>query len=153
MCKKFKFQAEIKPSDRGGAFVIFPYDVEQVFGKKRVKVKTTIDGVPYRGSLVRMGGQDHILGILKEIRERIGKNIGDTIAIQLEEDTDPRIVIIPLDMKKALSKSQEANRFFQQLAYSNKRKYVQWVENAKNIGTRQRRILKAIEMLEIKQKL
>jgi hypothetical protein len=112
MCKKFKFQAEIKASDRGGAFVIFPYDVEQVFGKKRVKVKATIDGVPYRGSLVRMGGPDHILGILKEIRVRIGKNIGDTISIHLEEDTDPRIVIIPLDMKKALSKSQAANRFF-----------------------------------------
>jgi hypothetical protein len=56
------FRAAIEDAGGGGAFVSVPFDVEQAFGKKRVKVKATINGVPYRGSRMRMGGSCHILG-------------------------------------------------------------------------------------------
>ncbi len=43
-----------KVPDLDSAYVEFPYDVRQEFGKGRVKVCATFDGVPYEGSLVRM---------------------------------------------------------------------------------------------------
>ena len=52
----YEFDAVIqKVPDIDGAYVAFPYDAEALFGKKRVKVSATFDGVPYAGSLVRMG--------------------------------------------------------------------------------------------------
>ena len=53
--EKRAFRAVMKDAGDGGAFVTVPFDVEATFGKKRVKVKATIEGEPYRGSLVRMG--------------------------------------------------------------------------------------------------
>ena len=72
MPTQHKFRAKIENAGGGGAYVSVPFDVEQAFGKKRVKVIATIEGHPYRGSLVRMGTECHILPELKEIREQTG---------------------------------------------------------------------------------
>ncbi|WP_295583078.1 DUF1905 domain-containing protein [uncultured Oscillibacter sp.] len=68
-----------------GAYVEIPFDVRAVFGKGRVKVRATFDGVPYDGSLVRMGTPGHILGIRKDIRAKIGKQPGDAVRVTLRE--------------------------------------------------------------------
>jgi len=87
MAEQHRFSAPIELSGTGG-YVTVPFDVERVFGKKRVPVRATIDGIPYRGSLVRMGGACHVLGVLKEIRVSLGKGEGDVVEVVLEEDTD-----------------------------------------------------------------
>jgi hypothetical protein len=140
------FRAPLE-SAGGGAFVTVPFDVEAAFGKKRVKVVATIDGAPYRGSVVRMGGPDHMLIVLKEIREVIGKGIGDEVEVTLAEDTEPRDVAVPEDLAAALAVAPEARIFFDGLAYSHRREYVGWIEEAKREETRQRRIAKAVQML------
>lgn len=137
----------IESAGGGGAFVTIPFDVEQAFGKKRVRVKAIIQGVPYRGSLVRMGGDCHVLGILKEIREQIGKSIGDEIEVVVEEDTQPREVEVPQDMQDALKGYSEETAFFQSLSYSHQREYVRWIEEAKQEQTRQRRLNQLVELL------
>jgi len=53
MAAQYTFRAVIEDAGSGGAFVTIPFDVEQTFGQKRVKVLATIAGVPYRGSLLR----------------------------------------------------------------------------------------------------
>jgi len=86
MVKKFEFDAEIKKvPDIDGAYVEIPMDVKAVFGKGRVPVNATFDGVSYRGSLMKMGTPCHILGILKDIRKQIGKQAGDTVHVTIEE--------------------------------------------------------------------
>lgn len=146
--QKHTFRAVIESAGDGGAFVTVPLDVEQVFGKKRVQVKATIAGEPYRGSLVRMGGTCHILGVRKEIREKTGKSIGDEIEVVIEEDTEPREVTVPPDFKQALAGHPEAEAFFQQLSYTHQKEYVQWIEEARRDETRQRRIEQTIELLQ-----
>ena len=84
--KKYEFQAEIKKvPDINGAYIEFPYDVREEFGKGRVKVNATFDGAVYRGSLVRMGTPGHIIGIRKDIREAIGKQPGDMVDVTIQE--------------------------------------------------------------------
>ena len=129
-----------------------PFDVEQVFGKKRVKVKATIEGEPYRGTLVRMGEPDHILIILKGIREEIGRTFGDEVEITLEEDTEPRRVEVPPDFQQALDRDPSAKAAFQKLAYTHQREIVRGVTEAKREATRRSRIIKAIEMLKVAKK-
>ncbi|MDG4513748.1 DUF1905 domain-containing protein [Streptococcus suis] len=92
MTKVYEFQAVIHPVlDKGGAYIIFPYDIREEFGKGRVKVHATFDGHPYDGSIVNTGMKDevgnicYILGIQKAIRAAIGKQPGDTVFVTIRE--------------------------------------------------------------------
>lgn len=148
MPKKHAFSAKILDAGGGGAFVEIPFDVETAFGSKRPKVKATFDGVPYRGMLARMGGEKHILIILKSIREQIGKTAGDTVKITVELDSEPRVVEVPNDLLKALKKDKAAMGFFEKLSFTHRREYVNWIGEAKKEETRQNRVKKTIEMLK-----
>lgn len=147
MSQFYKFRAVIEDAGNGGAYVTIPFDVESTFGKKRVKVAATIEGVPYRGSLVRMGTDCHILGIRKDIREQIGKGIGDEIEVTVAEDTEERVAAVPPDLAAALEKSPEAKINFEKLSYSHQKEYINWIEEAKRAETRQVRIERAIAKL------
>jgi len=89
----YEYDAIIQPADigNGGAYVTFPYDIRGAFGKGRVKVHATFDGAPYDGSVVNMGVKNpdgsvcYIIGIRKDIREKIGKQPGDSVRVVLWE--------------------------------------------------------------------
>lgn len=86
----FEFEAEIIGSDNNGAYIVFPYDIKALFNKGRVKVSASFEGIEYKGSIVNMGlkREDgsicYILGVLKSIRESLGKKIGDEIRVRIE---------------------------------------------------------------------
>lgn len=149
---KIKFSAEILKHESGGMYVIVPFDVEKEFGKKRVKVIAKIETETYQGSMVRMGSPDHILIILKKIREKIEKTVGDIVHVEVEEDIKPRVVIVPKDLKKELNSNPTEKLFFQKLSYTYQKEYVQWIEGAKREETRIRRINKTIELLKAGKK-
>lgn len=86
--KQYRFEAVLKKvPDIDGAYVEIPFDVRKEFGKGRVKVSATFDGVPYEGSLVRMGTPCHIIEVRKEIRAVLQKQPGDRIVVTLQERT------------------------------------------------------------------
>jgi hypothetical protein len=137
----------IKDDDSGGAGISIPFDVQEAFGKKgRVPVKCMIDGYPYRGSIFPYGGI-YFLGVLKKIREAIGKTYGDTVTIMMEIDEEPRVVEVPEDFKHALAGNETAKKAFEKLSYSHKKEYVEWIKAAKKDETRQRRIANMVDEL------
>ena len=77
--------------ESGGAYVIFPYDIRKEFGRGRVKVHATFDGEAYDGSIVNMGVKNedgsvcYIIGVLKSIRAKIGKQPGDSLLVTVRE--------------------------------------------------------------------
>lgn len=92
MDKIYKFEAVIKKvADLDGAYVVFPYDLREEFGKGRIKVHATFDGEHYDGSIVNMGVKNddgtvcYIIGLRKDIRKRIGKQAGDKIKVIIKE--------------------------------------------------------------------
>jgi len=92
MERTYEFKAEIrKVPDQNGAYIEFPYDLRKEFGKGRVKVHATFDGEPYEGSIVNMGLKHedgsicYIIGIRKNLREKIGKQPGDEIEVTIRE--------------------------------------------------------------------
>ena len=147
MEQEHTFQAIIVDAGGGGSFVRIPFDVEQAFGKKRVPVSARIDGVPYRGTLVRMGEPNHIMIILKEIRLTIGKSFGDTVEVTLQEDSEPRLVEIPRDLQQALEQEPLAKDAFDKLSFSHQKEHVRAILEARREETRRNRINKTIEML------
>ena len=88
----YKFTTRIHTiPQKGGAYIEFPYDIRKEFGKGRVKVHVTFDGVPYDGSIVNMGVKNHdgsicyIIGMLKSIRTQLGKSEGDEVEVTVCE--------------------------------------------------------------------
>ncbi len=150
MSQPIEFAAEILTTEKfpNGAFVEIPFDVEQTFGKKRVKVKATFDGFPYRGMISRMGSPVYILIIRKDIRAEIGKHIGDFVDVTIEEDTAPRVVVVPDDFQPLLETEPTIHAFFQKLSYTHQKEYVNWIVEAKRPETRIRRMNKAMEMMK-----
>ncbi|RPJ53218.1 MAG: DUF1905 domain-containing protein [Methanobacteriota archaeon] len=147
--KTYEFDAEIHGHESmDAAFIEFPYDVETEFGVRgQVKVRAFFDGVEYRGSLARMGGGCHILGLTKKIRDAIGKKSGDMVHVMLSGDTEPRTVAVPEDLRQALDDHPPAGAFFETLSYSNRKEYVGWIEDAKGEETRRRRLEKTVALL------
>jgi hypothetical protein len=67
-----------------------------------------VDGEPYRGSIAPMGGGRHVLGISKAIRAAIGKDVGDSVKVVLEHDSEPRTVETPPDLRPVDRGGEEA---------------------------------------------
>lgn len=141
-----EFAATIEAADRGGAFVsVSPSVVAALGGGGRIKVRATFDGVEYRGSVVTMGG-GHVIGVLKAIRESLGKAIGDEVTVTLTRDDAERTVDVPDDLREALAAAGLAETFAA-LSYSHQREYVTWIDEAKRLGTRAKRVAGTVERL------
>ena len=142
----------IKPPDIDAAYFLVPFNVQEVYSTKaHVKVRGTIDGHPYRGLIANMG-EGHCMVVRKEIREAIGKTVGDTVKVVMEIDTEPRIVTVPEDFQSALEDNPEAQENFDRFSYTHKKEYVEWIEGAKKAETRANRIQKAIERIAASKK-
>jgi len=82
-----QFDATIlkSPSKGGWSYVIWP-EAAAFFGTRGlVKVRGTIDGQPFQSSFMAMGGGVHKLPIKSDLREAIGKDVGSTVRVKLEE--------------------------------------------------------------------
>lgn len=123
-----------------------PEVVESLGGGKRPAVRVTINGYSYRSTIAVMGGA-YMLPVAAEVRAGAGVAAGDEVEVEVEPDNAPREVSVPADFAEALAGDAEAQRFFGGLSYSNKRRIVLSIEEAKSAETRARRITKAVEQL------
>ncbi len=89
--KRYEYDTVLhEMKDNGGAYVTFPWDIREEFGKGRVKVHALFDGIPYDGSIVNMGVRNadgsicYIIGVLKAIRTALKKQDGDRIHVVIE---------------------------------------------------------------------
>jgi hypothetical protein len=88
---EYEFEAAIEPvPGKGGAFVRVPIDLRTEFGKGRIKVHASFNGIPYDGSVVNMGEKNedgticYILGVRKDIQKAMNKGIGDKVHVRIE---------------------------------------------------------------------
>jgi hypothetical protein len=121
-----------------------PGEVVEALGKgKRPPVLVTINGYTYRNT-VAVYGDEYLIGVAGEHREAAGIKAGDTIDVGLELDTAPREVEVPPDLATALDGRAGARHAFDALSYSNRRRIVLAIEDAKSPETRRRRIEKSV---------
>ena len=81
-----------------------PFGAQEAFGTGgRVPVVGTINGAPFRSSLMPNGDATHILVVNKALRQAAGAAEGDAVAVVLGLDAAPRVVDVPEDLSEALS--------------------------------------------------
>ncbi|MGM9945794.1 MAG: DUF1905 domain-containing protein [Lysinibacillus sp.] len=62
-----------------------PYDIKEIFGKVRLLVNASFDGVPYSGQVMKMGTPCYIIGITKQVRKQINKSFSDIVEVVIRE--------------------------------------------------------------------
>ena len=115
-------------------------------GAKRFPVRATVNGYSWLGSVTRMRGE-FLLGLSRAVRDGAGVEVGDTVEVQLELDAAPRDVEMPAALAAALAGDPGARAAFDALAYTHRKEYARWIAEAKRDDTRERRVIKALEML------
>ena len=92
-------------------------------------------------------GDVFMIPLAAEHRDAAGVAAGDEVEVDLELDAEPREVTVPPDLAEALAREPDAERFFGGLSYSNRRRIVLSIEDAKTPETRQRRVSRSVELL------
>jgi Bacteriocin-protection, YdeI or OmpD-Associated/Domain of unknown function (DUF1905) len=144
-----RFEARLESAGGGGHLVRVPQRiVEALGGGARIPVNATFNGIPYRGSIFRMGGPPFI-GVVKAIIAQARVAVGDKLDVVVESDAGIRTIVPPPDLEKALAKNATARAAWAKLSYTRQRELVQALEAAKKPETRERRLQKAIDELAL----
>jgi hypothetical protein len=148
MPKRFSAQLIGRGPNGAWTFLAVPFDVAAAFGSRaRVAVRGTINGAPFRNSLLPNGDGTHSMPVNKDLQALAGARAGDTVAVVMDVDREPRTVTVPADLYAALEKAGSLAERFASLSVSHKREFLDWIESAKKEETRSRRIDKTLEML------
>jgi hypothetical protein len=124
-----------------------PFDAAEVFRRKgRVAVKGTLNGFPFRSSLMNMG-DGHMMVINAQMRAGAGCRAGDTVAVVMEIDEDKRIVDVPAYLKKLIASDPKVKEQWSELSFTHQKEYVREIEGAKRPETRQKRIVAMMDAL------
>src|SRR6266487_3796629 len=151
---KKEFKAKLSPMGPKGAwcFLVVPFEVEKTFGTRaRVAVKGTINGHPYRSSIMPMRGE-HWLCINKELQAGAKVKPGDVAKFVMEADTGKRSISTPAVLENALRKNKPAAEFYGTLSYTHKKEITRSLDEAKQPETRERRLKKWMAMLATKKR-
>jgi Domain of unknown function (DUF1905)/Bacteriocin-protection, YdeI or OmpD-Associated len=144
-----KFEAVLQADPTGpGTYIRVPRELNTKLGLRgRPKIQAVIAGHPYRGSLMPAGDGTFVLGVLKAIQQSAGVTRGDTITVDLDIDTAPRVIDPPPDLARALVKNKKAAAAWEKLSYTSKREIALSLVEAKKPDTRERRIRAAVRRL------
>ena len=142
-----KFHSTVRLAGKTATGIPMPAGIVSSLGSsKRPAVRITINGYTSRTTVATVEGE-FMVGVSAEVREKAGVAGGDEVDVEIELDTEPREVTVPPDFADALDRDADARRFFDGLSYSNKRRIVVSIQEAKTDETRQRRIEKAVRTL------
>jgi uncharacterized protein DUF1905/bacteriocin resistance YdeI/OmpD-like protein len=147
--KKLRFRARIEGKEAGVVAAITPpVDVIEWFGTRaRVPVRGTINGFPFRSSLMPCGNA-RMMPVNKTLCLGAGVKPGDIVDVVMERDEEERTVEAPPELKKELAKSKSARARWNELAFTHKEEMAISISGAKQEETKKRRLAKVMQVLK-----
>ncbi len=137
----------------GWHYIEIPADIAQQLkrgNKKSFRVKGKLDGYSFEGvALLPMGGGSFIMALNKEIRKGIHKRKGAKLKVQLLIDEKP--YQLSAEFVECLNDEPNALAFFKTLPRGHQNYFSKWIESAKTVQTKAKRIAQAVNGLAKKQ--
>ena len=125
-----RFKAKLEPVPHGGLFVIVPAGVAERVGLAYgARVRGTVNGEPYRSSLMMYSGVFH-MGVHLAVARAAGVRAGERVEVTI-----------------ALDRQEDAARNWERLSPATRRGYVKNVIEAKRAQTRAGRIARIVDTL------
>lgn len=143
-----EFSGIIENAGGGGAFILFPFDTMALFGKKNlIPVIVTYDNkIEYRGRIANMG-KGPMIPILKDIRNQLGKEFGESVWVKVVLDTQERKIVIPLWLKSVFAQHSGTEETFNKWSYTQQKENIRCIEEAKREETKYKRMQALIDKL------
>ena len=114
-----------------------------------VPVHGWIEGLPFKNTLVPRGGGSYRLHVHSKIWRKLRIDAGAAVEVTLLVDTEPREAVLPPDLAAGLADTPRALAIFNTLTVALRRQIVQYVDNAKQGRTREKRVALIVQrMLE-----
>jgi Bacteriocin-protection, YdeI or OmpD-Associated/Domain of unknown function (DUF1905) len=136
-----RFKATL--GDRG---LVVPLDAKVLWGEARPPVYGTVDGHAFRSRLMVYGGETW-LGLTNAFRAGAGLQAGDEVEVEIDRDETPREVVVPPELQQELDADAAARATYDQLSFTHRREYAEWIAEAKRAETRERRVARTLERL------
>lgn len=151
--KKLRFQAKIQGREAGVVAAIAPpVDVIEYFGTRaRVPIRGTINGFPFRSSLMPCGNA-RMMPVNQTLCRGAGVKPGDLVDVVMEQDREERTVEAPAELERELAKSKKARERWDGLAFTHKKEMANSITGAKQEETRTRRLVKVMKVLKSGEK-
>jgi hypothetical protein len=147
--KKLRFKVKLEGVEGTAvAWLNAPFDVPETFGTRaRVPVRGTINGFPFRSSLMPMGGC-HGMAVNRTMRDGANAKAGDVVDVVIERDEEARTVEAPPELKNELAKSKKARERWDTLAFTHKKEMAISILDAKQEETKTRRLARVMQVLK-----
>ena len=142
------FDGELLAARGGGhAIEVDETRASSIGAKHMSRVTGTLNGHPFRSNVMRTGGA-FFLGVHKANVDALGLSPGDTVAVVMSLDAEPRgDDTPPAILAQALQEDPVAAATWKDLAPSHRREYVGYIKEAKKDETRARRVRRTIDEL------
>lgn len=146
--EKFNKQGE----KTGWTYVFIPFDIAEKINpkvKKSYRVKGKIDSTPIKQmALIPMGNGDFIIPLKADLRKKIKKQKGEKIKLSIELDNSE--FKVSSDLLECLKEDKSAEKFFKAITPGHQNYYSKWIDEAKTIETKSKRIAQALEGFKMK---
>ena len=147
--KQFAEQGE----KTGWTYIEIPVDAAQALkpgNKRSFRVKGRLDNHKIAGiALLPMGGGAFIMAVNAAMRKEIGKKKGAMVKVKLEEDK--KEFQFNKDLMDCMADDPAAIEFFKSLPGSHQKYFSKWIDAAKTIETKTKRLAWAVTALSKKQ--
>jgi hypothetical protein len=142
-----RFHTTVELGGKTATGLHVPDDVVLALGSgKRPAVVITIGGHSYRTTVASMGGR-FLVPLSADNRSAAGVVAGEEVDVDIELDTGPREAAVPADLDAALAHDDRARQFFDALAFTHRKEWVRWIEDAKRAETRTARVATTVAAL------
>jgi len=142
-----RFQTTVELGGKTATGMQIPDDVVATLGPgRRPAVRITVGGHTYRTTVASMGGR-FLVPLSAENRAAAGVAAGDEVDVDIELDEAPREIAVPDDLAAALAADDQARTYFDSLAFTHRKEWVRWIEEAKKPETRTTRVAKTVQSL------
>ncbi|ADY51972.1 Domain of unknown function DUF1905 [Pseudopedobacter saltans DSM 12145] len=149
LIEKFKEKGE----KTNWSYVFIPAEFANTLkpdNKKSFRIKGSIDNVAIKGiALLPYGNGDFIIPINQKLRKDLGKADGDKVLLMLEEDREFKMTI-PADLMDCLQDEEHLLQNFYAMAKSHQNYFIKWIQEAKTMDTRVKRISQTVTAMDNK---
>jgi uncharacterized protein YdeI (YjbR/CyaY-like superfamily) len=146
--KRFEARLERLRSGLGWIIVRVPFNAAEVWGTRgQIKVKGEINGFAFRASLFPTREGWHFLLVNKRMQKGARAFEGSVARLQMELDSEERIVTVPEELKRLLGQDRSLRRWYDELNHSTRNDVAKWITEPKSAEARVRRAEQLAERL------